>query len=168
MKIETKTVIIAGFPGVGKTHFYNHHMKDCADSDSSKFSWTIRKGMRVRNPAFPKNYISHIKSLIGKVKYIFVSSHKEVRDALKKSGLKFALVIPNINIKDEYVERFRNRGSSDKFIKQISDNWMLWLTQIDSEFEGDRKKFKYIIYKLDSGESLEDVVRDSSLFSIEN
>ena len=32
-----------------------------------------------RNPEFPDNYIQPIKENIGKVDYIFVSSHKEVR-----------------------------------------------------------------------------------------
>lgn len=58
----------------------------CLDSDSSNFSWVKDENgnnTKERNPEFPKNYIEHIKSNIGKVDVIFVSSHKVVREALE-------------------------------------------------------------------------------------
>ena len=54
-----------------------------ADSDSSVFSWIEVNGKKERNPDFLSDYIEHIKSLIGKVDYIFVSSHGDVRDATR-------------------------------------------------------------------------------------
>ena len=48
--------------------------------------------IKVRNPEFPKNYIEHIKENIGKVDYIFVSTHEEVRKALTDAGIEFILV----------------------------------------------------------------------------
>ena len=74
------TRIISAFPGTGKTYFHTHKGPlATADSDSSHFSW-ISKG--VRHPEFPANYIEHINDLMGKVDYIFVSSHQDVRNAL--------------------------------------------------------------------------------------
>ena len=76
--IEKKTTIISAFPLCGKTYF----SQNCGDfvvidSDSSNFSWVKdSNGNRTskRNPDFPGNYIEHIKSNIGKVDYILVST----------------------------------------------------------------------------------------------
>ena len=114
------TVIYAGFPGVGKSYFFNNSNNlVVSDSDSSQFSWIIERrpnGARVRNPEFPNNYIKHIKSLIGKVDIIFTSTHKEVIDAMIAAGIDFTIVYPSVELKDEYLKRYRERGSDDSFI----------------------------------------------------
>ena len=120
MKKNIETIVVSGFPGVGKSYYVNRgegsdYMPQgfAIDSDSSTFD---------KND-FPKNYIKHIKSNIGKVKIIFVSSHKEVRDALVEAKIFFTLAYPYENLKDEYIERYKERGSDDGFINFISDNW---------------------------------------------
>ena len=112
-----ETTIISGFPGVGKTEFFKdqkYHGRVCLDSDSSEFSWVKDENgnnTKERNPEFPKNYIEHIKSNIGKVDVIFVSSHKVVREALEKEGLNYYLVYPKREDKTEYIRRYRKRGN---------------------------------------------------------
>ena len=120
MKKNIKTIVVSGFPGVGKSYYVNYgegndYMPQgfAIDSDSSTFN----------KSNFPKNYIEHIKKNIGKVKIIFVSSHKEVRDALVKNNIDFTLAYPNIDLKNEYIKRYKKRGSDDGFINFISDNW---------------------------------------------
>ena len=54
---ELYTLLCAGFPAVGKSHFYNHSKLKVLDSDSSKFDKAF----------FPQNYIDHIKANLGKV-----------------------------------------------------------------------------------------------------
>ena len=95
MKKNIKTIVVSGFPGVGKSYYVNYgegsdYMPQgfAIDSDSSTFD----------KSNFPKNYIEHIKENIGKVKIIFVSSHKEVRDALVKNNIDFTLAYPNIDL----------------------------------------------------------------------
>ena len=137
--------IISGFPGIGKSYIYNNQ-KDIVvyDSDSSKFD----------KSKFPQNYIAHIKNILRvdpTADYIFVSSHKEVRDSLVAEGLEFFLVYPGKNIKDEYLKRYANRGSDDKFVKLLSDNWDAWIDEL-SNFEG----AKHIV--LQEGQFLKDVI----------
>ena len=119
------TRIISAFPGTGKTYFHTHKGPlATADSDSSHFSW-ISKG--VRHPEFPANYIEHINDLMGKVDYIFVSSHQDVRNALTAAGLPFISAYPSINLKDEYLARFRQRMSPAGFIHLLEENWDAWV-----------------------------------------
>lgn len=71
------TKIISAFPGTGKSYVYRKYINSdlkIIDSDSSKFS----------KEYFPANYIEHIKRCLGRYDIVFVSSHKSVRQALKR------------------------------------------------------------------------------------
>jgi hypothetical protein len=111
------------------------------DSDSSKFD----------KSQFPQNYIDHIKSNIGEADMILVSSHKEVRDALVDNGIEFTLVYPNKNIKDEYIQRYIDRGNEDKFVELLKNNWDIWIPELEKQ-QGCEK------IELNSGEYLSDVL----------
>ena len=136
------TLVVSAFPGCGKSHlFRNKGDKKILDSDSSTFD----------KSQFPENYIKHIKSNIGDVDIILVSSHKEVRDALVDKGIKFTLVYPNMDIKDEYIQRYIDRGNDGKFVELLKQNWKNWVEELNQQ-SGCEK------IKLDSGRYLSDVI----------
>jgi hypothetical protein len=87
----------------------------------------------VRSPDFPGNYIQHVKDKIGQVDIIFVSSHKAVRDALVAAGIKFTLVYPEMDLREEYLERYRRRGSSGDFVTMIGSNWAGFITELEDQ-----------------------------------
>lgn len=142
-----KTKIISAFPACGKTYTFeklNENGYKILDSDSSKFSWCYDYDPAIsdriekyRNPEFPKNYIQHIKENIGKADYIFVSSHKEVRDALIENNIHFTLVYPDRSMKAEWIGRCFLRGSGKKFRQLIADNWDKWIDKME-EVECDK------------------------------
>ena len=128
-----ETIIIAGFPGTGKSILTNEYRNLTSDSDSSKFSWIMTEEGKVRNPDFPNNYIEHIKSLIGKVRIIFVSTHDVVRQALKDNNIEYVLVYPGKNCKDIYMNNYKNRGNDDAFLKLMDQNWDKFINQLEHE-----------------------------------
>jgi hypothetical protein len=137
-----KTIVISAFPGCGKSHlFRNKGDKQILDSDSSKFD----------KSKFPQNYIDHIKSNIGTADMILVSSHKEVRDALVDNGIDFTLVYPNKDIKDEYIQRYIDRGNEDKFVELLKNNWNIWIPELEKQ-QGCKK------IELNGGQYLSDVL----------
>lgn len=137
------TKLISAFPGCGKSHlFRNAGDKVILDSDSSTFD----------KSEFPKNYITHIKENMGKADVILISSHDVVRDALLVNGLKFTLVYPDISIKDEYIQRYIDRGNNDAFVKLLEENWESWIGDMENQ-----KGCNHI--KLKSGEYLSDVIK---------
>lgn len=139
---KKETLVISAFPGCGKSHFFRENKdKIVLDSDSSKFDKSY----------FPNNYIEHIKNNIGKADIILVSSHKEVRDALVDNDIKFTLVYPDISIKDEYLQRYKDRNSSESFIKLLDNNWEIWIDELNKQ-KGCKK------IKLKKGEYLSDVI----------
>lgn len=143
LKLENqkKTIVISAFPACGKTYAFeklNENGYKVLDSDSSKFSWCYDydpansdRIEKYRNPEFPKNYIQHIKENIGKVDYIFVSSHKEVRDALIEHNIPFKLVYPYRSLKAEWIGRCFLRGSGEAFCNKLAKNWDKWLDEIE-------------------------------------
>lgn len=125
-----QTKIISGFPAVGKSVLTKQSDLIVLDSDSSLFSW-ISEG--VRHPDFPSNYIMHIKENIGKADYILVSSHDNVREALEENDIAYTLVYPSIELKDEYMDRYKNRGNEESFIAFINSKWNEFIQDIEEE-----------------------------------
>lgn len=127
------TKIVSAFPACGKSYFhnkYNNSVLTTLDSDSSKFSWLLDSegnSTGVRNPEFPANYVDHIKSNIGIVDVIFVSSHDEVKRALEEHGLKYILVMPDPRLMQEWIGRCWLRGSPDSFLNLLHTNWSMWV-----------------------------------------
>lgn len=160
-----RTKIICGFPGIGKSYFYNNNKDICLDSDSSKFSWTYNcDDERIRNDKFPANYIKHIKENIGKVEFILVSSHQDVRDALLRECIHFYYVYPDSNRKDEFIQRYRDRGSPESFIQLVDSMWYDWFSEIMFSNKEENGGFDYI--ELLGNENLSDVINniDSYIF----
>ena len=143
-----KTKVYSAFPGVGKTTYFNTTDRNVLDSDSSKFD----------KKHFPDNYIDHIERnvLDPKVDKILVSSHKDVRDALLKKGIPFVLVYPNREIKDEYIQRYKDRGNNDAFVKLLDSNWDTWMDEMD-QMEAPKGQTLYKV-KLSKGQYLTDVI----------
>ncbi len=117
---DKPAVIISGFPGIGKsTLFSNPGDLTFMDSDSTNFSWKNRE-TRERNPDWPDNYIAHITEYKDRADAILASSNKEVREALLSAGIDFTLIYPSLEMKDEYIGRYRTRGSDEKFIDLLN------------------------------------------------
>ncbi len=131
---DTATVISA-FPGTGKTvYFQRSKFKKVLDSDSSKFD----------KQYFPENYIEHIKESLNDLSIykIFVSSHKTVREALVKNNIAFTLIYPERELKEEYIERYENRGNTPEFVALVDKNWDSWLDELDNQEGCDKIKLK--------------------------
>lgn len=137
--IKEHTVVISAFPACGKSTLVSHNDTEylMCDSDSSKFSWIYKDGKKTdtRNPNFINDYVEHIKSSIGYLDVIFVSSHAEVRHKLQEEGIKYFLVYPSLSMKDTMLERMRQRGNSEQFIQFQSDNYEQFVTAVMQEYE---------------------------------
>lgn len=134
--MSKKTVVVSAFPCCGKTYAFQNYQDrySMLDSDSSEFSWVKDndgKNTKERNPDFPQNYIQHIKENIGKVDIIFVSSHKQVREAMTKEGIHFCTVYPKKEMLNEWIGRMYRRGNDDKFIQFIINNWKEFMREIE-------------------------------------
>jgi hypothetical protein len=149
---ERKAVIIAGFPGVGKSHCVKECPDKMLDLDSSSFSWVMNSnGEKTRNPDFPENYIDAIEKASHDYKVIFVSTHEDVVKGLSGRRIGFIVVHPDISLKEEYLQRYRDRKSPQNFIDLLDANWDTWIN--DFERSGVRR------YILSSGQHVSNFIK---------
>ena len=133
--MKKETILISAFPGCGKsTTFMTYRDKIIVlDSDSAFFPKTN----------FPKNYIEHIKKQIGVADIVFISSHKEVRDALRNENIPFHIIYPSIKRKKEFLENYKNRGNGSFFIRNLNNNFERFINEIEhEEFDGVKIKLE--------------------------
>jgi hypothetical protein len=143
-----QTTIISAFPGMGKSSIEKDgHI----DLDSSVFP----------KDQFPINYVNRIVSLIGGCDVLFVSSHKEVRDELRRRDIQFTLVFPSVDSKDQFLLRYKQRGNSQEFIDKISNNWEDWINDCRNDvrpYAFDRWEISGLRYLSDSLEAIKQSV----------
>lgn len=143
--------VISAFPALGKSYIAgNTDNKDfiIMDSDSSLFSWKydccgkVSKEIKadntlkhVRNSAFPTNYIDYISANLTHADLIFVSSHKEVRSALRERGIHFYVAVPELSeeMKDHMIDRMTKRGNIASFIQDQNDHYFERVREMISE-----------------------------------
>lgn len=140
--------VIAAFPATGKTFVaaLDHRF---LDSDSSAFSWA---SPGVRSPLWPENYIAHITAALNRGDRVLVSTHAEVRAALRDAGIPFTLVYPDASLRDEYMDRMVRRGSPRALIQAIDQMWDAALAECAAQ-EG----CEHVV--LGPGKYLKDVLR---------
>ena len=122
-KKQDKALLVSAFPGCGKTWLYTNSGKTVLDSDSSTFD----------KSDFPQNYIEHIKQNIDKADIILISTHADVREELVREHLPFTLVYPCRECKNEYIERYKKRGSDQDFVALLDKMWDTWIDELEAQ-----------------------------------
>lgn len=97
-------MIIVGYQGIGKSSISNSDTR-CIDLESGNF---FVDGKRPDD--WYKYYVNIAKHLSEQGYTVFVSSHKVVRDELRATNAEdVAVCFPDINIKEQWIERLRDR-----------------------------------------------------------
>lgn len=139
------TTVISGFPGIGKSFLASNTFLDL---DSGDFNWcpgapSCPKGTyeKYRNPKGTVDYGEAIlKAYKGKkFKYIFVSTHEDTRNFLKRNKIPFILVYPSKSRKFEFKRNYINRKSPDGFVKFIIGNWDNLISGLEKDTNADKK-----------------------------
>ena len=138
-KREMKTIVICGYSGVGKTTFCQRQ----------PFSIDIDSAEIPKYEKFVKEYLKRITACIGRYRYICVSTHAVLIDALADMKLSVVLVYPDLKLKREYIRRYLARGNSYAYAKNIESTWHINLETLKHEV-----RFPAIV--LSSGEYLLD------------
>lgn len=153
--------VLAGFPGVGKSYFVDNlagkYKLEVSDSDSSDFSWIENgKGNKVRNPNFVEDYVSHIKEMMETNDLVCVSTHAEILEELYDEGIEFIVVVPLKGLKNEYIQRYIERGSPDGFVNIMKENYESFVDQLIQRSD----QGKCELFVLSKGETFETAVKE--------
>ena len=141
VKIPKNTKIFSVFPVSGTTYATKKLTEEgykVLELDSSEYSHKYYnfsvddyKVKRVKNPSFPQNYIKTIKDAIGEYDFIFISTHREVREELEKNNIRYSLVYPNYSMKNEWVGRCYLKGDKE-LCDKLANNWDQWNKELDN------------------------------------
>lgn len=141
VKISKNTKIFSVFPISGTTYATKKLTEErykVLELDSSEYSHKYYnssvddyKVKRVKNPSFPQNYIKAIKKAIGEYDFIFISTHREVREELEKNNIRYSLVYPNYSMKNEWVGRCYFKGDKE-LCDTLTNNWDQWNKELDN------------------------------------
>lgn len=140
-------MIYSTFAGTGKT-YASTHFDGVIDLESSQYQWLnastksveARKGQYLaKNPDWPQNYIQAIKKhdAMPDVKAVLISAQPEILELLAKAEIHFITVTPNADEKATYVERYRQRGNSDKFVTSMSNHFTKFIRDMDNNPHAD-------------------------------
>ena len=121
-----KTIVISGFPGIGKTEAAKR-IPDCLDLESRHFDKDDLNWVS----AYVDGIENGLVKYEGCYRYIFISSHREVRQEMKKRRIPYIVVVPYVDDKEDYLKRYLRRGNDMDFIDNIAFNWYQWLDEIN-------------------------------------
>jgi hypothetical protein len=119
----SKSMIISGFPGVGKTFCCENTKIKAYDCESSYYHYKtdpfgIHGPIKVEGDEWVKEYVDEIKRIRdygnpndGHYDYIFISCHEEVRKEFRAQGIDYLIVAPWRELKNVYLIRYLKRGS---------------------------------------------------------
>jgi hypothetical protein len=135
-KIMDKGIIICGFAGIGKSYFAKRTRSVDLESTPFNKNWEIYSNVAIHMSNNGYN--------------VLLSCHKEIRDMLRSKEIKFITVMPDVNLKEEYIQRYMDRFNTIEFIKLMTENFEKFITEI--------KENEKNIVILKSNEYLIDVV----------
>lgn len=165
-------LVISAFPGSGKSTISNN--AEQYGLKKAFVSWDEREGVEIMIPktfgtpvfdsdssifpkdGFPNNYVEHIKGLLRDYPdcVIMVSSHDNVREALRNEGIDYILVYPQRELKGDYLERYEQRGSPEAFIKLMDDKWNDFIDSCESDPSTSKRVLSEGEYLVDKIEEL--------------
>jgi hypothetical protein len=131
-------IIVPGFPGVGKSHtsMKPSMTRQIIDADSSAWSWL--PGTTTRNPNFVSDYLDHLTRLMqqhdGEERFVHIccSTHKAVLDELLLRRFPSIIVYPQRDLREEYIERYIDRGSPVAFCDMMVAKWDSFIDDLDT------------------------------------
>lgn len=160
--MENKCVIIAGFPGVGKSAVVSYPIS-VYDVESSIFHWAkAEDGTKELNLLWPENYISAIERIAEapNVTHVLVSTHKEVIEGLLENH-DIVVVAPTSAQKNDYLQRYLRRGSSAEFIATMDRNFEKYLSELSYWPTDESESGHHLtVIRLYQGQYISDILPD--------
>ena len=145
------SLIVVGFPGIGKTHLASHqNLSNHTIIEIDEYGYHFYPSGLI-NPKFPSNYISAIDKLKSQYEIIILPFTTATINALSKNMTDdFVLVYPVEESKDIYANRYK------KYIDNI-DKIKYYLDRFDGNIRY-IETLDYYKYKLTPMQYLSDVI----------
>ena len=145
----SEPVVIAGFAGVGKTSAARA-LGECAiDFTAAPYKYLLdgkppapeeREALKATygvgdmNPEWPGNYAEKLVELYTsrRYRYILIPPEPHALRALELNSIPCVLVYPRRDLREEYLQRFTERGNGEEFIDVFIGRWDEWMDALRS------------------------------------
>jgi hypothetical protein len=140
-------MIIAAYAGCGKTTFatiigdsavdlhcvtYKYYL----DEDTNKGEAGKANPDNEMHHDWPNNYILAIKNVTFEYKYVLIPSDFRVLALLADEGIPYILIYPSRECRDEYLQRYIERGNTKNFISIFYDDWDWFIDRLETDKYG--------------------------------
>lgn len=182
-------MIIAAYAGVGKTTFCEQNSQNAIDVICMPFKYSnfyevsknigededikAHKELKVRKDWCLYYYwvLKYLMSYCPE-KYIVIPTIDIIMDFLDRDHVPYTIIVPNINLKDEYENRYKKRGNNQEFLDVFVGQWDVRITELN-ERNAEKivlKSNQYLSDVLDCSKffDYQDVYRNRQLLSFEN
>ena len=137
--------IIAGAPGVGKSALMDRLSVNLTVADLEPTPYTDAED-------WPDNYIEEVVQRAADKDLVLITTNPVVIQALREKGHSVSVVCPDESLRDEYRQRYINRGNKPEVVEKILAHAHKPNEEIVADFEGCNVLF------LQSGQCLSDVI----------
>mgnify|MGYP003299809302 CR=1 FL=1 len=137
-------VIISGFSNIGKSYISKNSNISSFDLDTTYFK-------KLPGTSWEEVYVECARGLSDIYDYVFITTYGEPLQIMNKRGIKYYLVYPERELKEEYKQRAISRGSDKDFIEGFFSRW-------DKHIDDCEKNSCSNKIVLKSGEYLSDVL----------
>lgn len=148
--------VVYAFPGTGKTTLCDIN-KNCIELASEYYHWQTSEKSEsgkgtytVLNKNWPINYLSAIIKASHEYDYVFVTHSGSV--LCRQNGIPYDIVYPSFSCKEEYINRMRNRGNNESFVKNMQSNFNFYIESCKNDSFATEK------IELSQGQFLSDVM----------
>jgi len=86
--------------------------------------------------------------------FIFLSTHSSVTDELYERKIDYMCVYPEMDAKNIYINRYKNRGDSDEFVDNIDYHWDMYIVSCQCSQAKIKIELSDDIYLLDVFETM--------------
>lgn len=151
-------IFVYAFTATGKSSV-NKKYNNIIDMESTLYKYigttsedeSLKSTPREINKEWPNNYFKALLEVKDKYDYILISDDI-CNEFLIENNLEYWWIYPKRELKEEYLERCKNRGNNDEFIYWYDKLWDEWIDACIN----DTKASKHI--ELDSNQYIEDVL----------
>ena len=157
--------VVVGVPAVGKTYLSKNDSRFIdLDEMKAKYKYNIKdddinfeKNKLNRGKAFHEDSLNYalniLKNEIKSERIVLISFNKEILDFVINNKIKYCLVFPSLDSREEYIKRMRKRGNNEEFIHAMTNekDWNFFYERNSSDMKPTHK------IELKKGEYLSDI-----------
>ncbi|MCL2082134.1 MAG: hypothetical protein FWH04_02705 [Oscillospiraceae bacterium] len=87
-------------------------------------------------PDWPYNYVSAVENALSRHEYILIPSDFRVLALLAEKQHSYTLVFPQRECREEYLQRYTDRGNTENFLSIFYGNWDWFIDKLEANSYG--------------------------------